>query len=190
MANNTEEVLVGIRGDVAIKEYELEVDEDGNIVFDEEGNPKRTGKVVGDFEEKNVILTQGTGFILGAFAEQMNSRYCAKTIKIGNDTGVGGVLDPQPATPFLTEASQSVVYETPVEEFFVNYPAQNTVRFLATINGPNVMAQYPALPNVIYTSASLYTHDDKSVTYKRFPARTISSLISVDITWSITLVQV
>lgn len=189
MSGNSEETLkIGIRGDVGIKEYEIESDENGNPVYNEDGTPKRTGVILGEFEEKNVVLTQGIRLILEAFARSTNSQSCAKTIKIGNDTGSGSLLNPQPAVATLTEANQSVLYETPVEEFFVSYPTQNSVRFLATINGPNVMANYPTLPNIVYTSASLYTMSDKSVTYKRFPARTISSLISVDISWTITLV--
>jgi len=180
---NLEEVsLFGIRGDVEIKEYELAVDENGNTY--------RTGKLVGEYTEKNVILNQGTRLILESFAEQSKVDSAAKTIKIGNDTGAGTILNPAPATTNMTEANQNVLYETPVEEFFVSYPTQDSVKFLATINGPAVMSMYPSLPNVIYTSASLYTHSGKSVTYKRFSARTISSLISVDITWTISLTRV
>lgn len=178
---------IGIRGDIAIVEREILLDEAGNIRFDAHGKPM-LGEVVGRFEEKNIVLTQGKGIILRAWADAANSASTVSTIKIGNDVGSGTILAPEEPTAGLTEAVQTVVYETPGAEFFVSYPSSNSVRFLATINGANVMSNYPTLPNVIYTSASIYTLDGKSVTYKRFPARTISALISVDISWTITLV--
>lgn len=177
---------IGIRGDLHIVEYEILTDEDGNVILDENKKPMR-GKVVGELDEKNIVLTQGKSLILQAFGQPGNSAFVVKTIKIGNDTGTGTILLPTPPTAGMTEADQSVVYTTPDEEFFVTFPTPTSVRFLATINGANVMAEYPSLPNVIYTSASIYTISDQSITYKRFPARTISELISVDITWTITL---
>lgn len=184
--NTTENEFISIRGDVEITEYEVLTDENGVILLDDQGKPKR-GKQIGHFEEKNIVLNQGRTFILQAFAEAANSAKTVKTIKIGNDVGVGTILAPQEPTASYTEANQNVVYTTPDPEFFVSYPGVGQVRFLATINGANVMSNYPTQPNIIYTSASIYTVEDKSVTYKRFPARTISSLISVDISWTITL---
>lgn len=177
---------IGIRGDLHIVEYEILTDEDGNIILDENNKPVR-GKVVGELDEKNIVLTQGKSLILRAFGEPGHSDYVVKTIKIGNDVGSGTILAPTPPTANLTEDDQDVVYTTPDEEFFVTFPTATSVRYLATINGANVMAEYPALPNIVYTSASIYTISDQSITYKRFPARTISELISVDITWTITL---
>lgn len=178
---------IGIRGDIDIIERVILTDSEGDILLNEDGSPV-LGEVVGTYEEKNIVLTQGKGIILRAWADALNASSTVKTIKIGSDVGTGTILAPQEPTADLTEAAQTVVYETPDAEFFVSYPTSNSVRFLATINGANVMSNYPTLPNVIYTSASITTQDDKSVTYKRFPARTISALISVDISWTITLV--
>lgn len=165
-----EPLTIGVRGDLKLTERLIS-----------------TGEIVGEYEEQNVVLEQGKQSILRAFAAIANASHTVSTIKIGDDVGSGTVLVPEAATSSLSELNQRVVYATPAEEFFVSYPTSNSVRFLATINGPNVMSQYPTQPNVIYTSAAIYTFGGKAVTYKRFPARTISSLISVDISWTITL---
>lgn len=182
-----EEETFGIRGDIEITHREILTDAEGNILLDENGKPV-LGAIVDHFEEKNIVLTQGKGFILRAFADDANSVNTVKTIKIGSDVGTGTILLPEEPTAALTEADFDEVYETPAPEFFISYPSATSVRFLATINGANVMASYPTQPNVIYTSASIFTNEDKSVTYKRFPARTISALISVDISWTISIV--
>lgn len=162
---------LSIRGDLKITERLIE-----------------TGEIIGEFEDKNIVLTQGKNLILRAFGEANNLPFAAKTIKIGGDVGSGGsILAPIAANAGMTEVDQQVIYTVPPEEFFVTYPSSNSIRFLATINGGNVMAQYPTVPNIIYTSASIYTQGDKAVTYKRFAARTISALISVDISWTITI---
>lgn len=184
MSEVTHQDSSSIRGDVHITEREILTDEKGSILYDENGRPL-LGKIVGEFEEKNIILDQGRRLFLRAASGDINST--VKTIKIGKDVGTGTLLNPQQPVGSLTETAQDVVYTTPEAEFFVTYPTTNSVRYLATINGANVMTGYPTLPNVVYTSASIYTLGGKSITYKRFPARTISSLISVDISWTITL---
>lgn len=186
MSGIEQDDVIKIRGDIEITEREILTDEKGNVLLDEDKKPV-LGEIVGHFEEKNIILTQGKSLILRAWAEAANSGSVVKTIKIGKDVGSGTALNPQEATADLTEANLDVVYATPDEEFFVSYPTPNSVRYLATINGANVMVNYPTVPNVVYTSASITTIDGKSCTYKRFPARTISSLISVDISWTITI---
>lgn len=170
---------LSVRGDLHITEYELVMDADGN---------QTRGEKIGEFEEKNIVLKQGISFILQAAASITNSGKTVSTIKIGNDVGGGGsILNPVMPNEEYTENNQTVVYTVPTEEFFIMYPDDYSVRFLCTIHGNNVMSFYPELPNIIYTSASIYTVEDKSVTYKRFPARTISSLISVDISWTISI---
>lgn len=177
-----------VRGDISIKERAVLFDPFTRERLVGDDGKEITGKVVGEYDECNIVFKQGKRFILQAFAQAINSQKTVRTIKIGNDVGAGGtVLSPTPPTANETEAIQTVVYETPVQEFFVSFPNDSSVRFLATINGANVMTGFPTQPNVIYTSASIYTLENKSVTYKRFPARTISSLISVDISWTITL---
>lgn len=147
-----------------------------------------TGEVVDTFEEKNIVVDQGKDFLLRAFTVKDTNDFVVNTIKIGSDVGVGGtVLVPTLPTETTTEANQTVLYTIPTDEFFITYPAPKQVNFFATINGAAVMALYPTQPNVVYTSAGLYLLNDKVFAYKRFAGRTISNILSIDISWTITI---
>lgn len=146
-----------------------------------------TGKVLDVYEDKNVVLTQGKGFILRGFSNAANNIYTAKTIKLGNDVGAGDILNPEAPVSSLTEADQSVVYSIDPSDFFSTAPTPTSIRFLASVSGAKFMQSFPGELSAIYTSAAIYTVGDKAVTYKRFPARTISSMISVDIIWTLTI---
>ncbi len=146
-----------------------------------------TGEVIGGFEEKNVVLTQGKGYILRGFANAANNIYTAKTIKLGIDVGDGDILNPQEAVASMTEADQQVVYSIDPGDFFSTSPTPTSIRFLASVSGSKFMESFPGELNAIYTSAAIYTVGDKAVTYKRFPARTMSAMISVDIIWTLTI---
>ena len=149
----------------------------------------KTGEILDKYEDNNVILNQGLTEITRAMTVLDTNIHRIKTIKIGNDVGNGTVLNPQMATVNLTESDQTVLYEVPESAFFVSYIDFKSVRFSASLNGIDVMQQFPTLPNLVYTSAVLYTFGNKGVAFKRFPARTISSLISVDISWTLTYEQ-
>jgi len=146
-----------------------------------------TGEIDDHFKDDNIVLTQGKQELLRAFNTLNNNDHKVKTIVIGNDVGTGTLLSPQAPLAGYTESNQTPVYEVPSNEFFIEYPSVNSVRYLATVNGANVMAGYPNQPNVVYTSASIRTQAGKAVAYRRFGARTISSLISVDIIWTLTI---
>jgi hypothetical protein len=147
-----------------------------------------TGEILDVFEDHNVILTTGKEEILKAMTVLDTNIHRVKTLKIGNDVGATGtVLAPDDATADLTALDLAELYEVPDSAFFITYPSVNSVRFNASLNGVDVMANYPALPNIVYTSAMLETFGGVGVAYRRFPGRTISSLISVDITWTITI---
>lgn len=146
------------------------------------------GNIVDSFKENNIVLNQGKDVIIKAFTTKDTNNFTVKTLRIGSDVGASGdILDPSAPTADLTENDMEVVYESPQGEFFIEYPTFNSVRFLTTLNGANVMAQYPSQPNVIYTSACLITETNKAITYRRFSAKTLSSLISVDIIWTLVL---
>ena len=145
-----------------------------------------TGEIIDTFDDQNVYLEQGKTQALRAFVDGGNFRI--KSIYIGSDVGTGSIMEPEQPNADYTEANQDIVYEVPSEnEFYVTYPAYNQVRLTAAISGPNVMALYPNSPNVVYTSATIRTRDERAIAYRRFPPRTISELVSVDLIWTLTL---
>lgn len=148
----------------------------------------RTNEVVDTFEDNNVVLKQGKSAILRSFTTLNSNDYQVRTIRIGTDIGGGTVLEPEMPTDLYTENDQEILFEVPNEEFFIEYPDDESVRFLATINGSTIMSAFPSQPNVIYTSAALINQSNEAMAYRRFGARTISAYISVDITWTIRLI--
>lgn len=156
-----------------------------------------TGEIIGTYGgedeeielgEENIVLDQGKTIIIQGFTTPAGAGEYVETIKIGTDVGTTGtVMEPDDPTGNMTELDQTVIYTIPTGNFSVSYPTATSVQFIASIDGATVMAGFPTQPNIIYTSAALYTDAGTAITYKRFPARTISPLISVDITWTLTL---
>ena len=147
----------------------------------------KDGNVIDKYVDNNVVLTTGKNYILKALSTKDTNNFTIKNITIGNDVGTGTVMSPQAATDNLTEASQTDVYTTPDLNMSVTYPSDRKVTYTAAIDGALVMAGYTTVPNVIYTSATLMTHGGYAIAYKRFTARTISSVISVDISWTLEI---
>lgn len=169
MSDNFNEFIKGMSGQLTIVTRNIE-----------------TGEIIDQFDDQNVYLDQGKTQALRAFVDGGDFRI--KTIFIGDDVGTGTIMNPEEPNASYTEANQSIVYEVPAEnEFYVTYPEYNQVRLTAAISGPNVMALYPTDPNVVYTSATIRTRDDRAIAYRRFPPRTISELVSVDLIWTLTL---
>jgi hypothetical protein len=113
--------------------------------------------------------------------------YTVKTIRLGGDVGSGTPIEPEQPVSTLTEDSQTVIYTTPDTSMNITYPSLTKVTYNAIIDGASVMALFPAVPNIVYTSAAIITHGGLAIAYKRFPARTISSIISVDVSWTLEI---
>lgn len=149
-----------------------------------------TGEVFGEFEEKNVITDIAFSHLISSFTDASYNNKIVQTISLGDDIGSGSLLSPEQPTSAITEAEHDLVFEIPSNEFFVDYPSASSVRFYGTVNGATVMTNYPSEANVVYTSAMLKLNSLEPFSYKRFSARTISELISVDISWTISFQEV
>ena len=148
-----------------------------------------TGEILFKHKDKNIITAVGMNQIRRSFTDSSHVNEYVSTVSLGSDTGGGTILNPTMPTVSITSAAHSPVYEVPVGEFFISYPTDSSVRFFATVNGNTVMSLYPGTVNVVYTSAMLKTASNKAFCYRRFSGRTISALISVDISWTIEFSQ-
>lgn len=146
-----------------------------------------TGDVLDNYVDDNIVLDQGKDLIFKALTVVDTNNYKLSNLKLGTDIGDGTELIPEPPTADLTEADQDVLYTVNPANVTITYPTTNSVMLSTTINGAVVMPLFPAEVNVTYTSAVLYTLGNQAIAYKRFPARTISSLISIDISWTLIL---
>jgi hypothetical protein len=148
---------------------------------------KKTGEIIDTFEDNNLVVSIGMDQVLKAITTKDTNNFVIETISIGDDVGSGTVMNPEQPESSYTKLNQSVVYATPPEFFTISRPSQTSVQLYATLDGEEVMVAYPDSPNIIYTSATIRTVDNEIISYKRFPARTISRLISVDIIWTLAL---
>jgi hypothetical protein len=150
---------------------------------------KETGEIVETFEEKNLVVSVGLDQILKSITTKDTNAFVIETISIGDDVGSGTVMNPEQPSTSYTKNNQSVVYSAPNDLFTISRPTETSVQLYATFDGERVMESYPDSPNIIYTSATIRTVGDEVISYKRFPARTISRLISVDIIWTLNLLS-
>jgi len=148
---------------------------------------KKSGEVIDAFEEKNLVVTIGLDQILKALTTKDTNAFVIETISIGDDVGSGTVMNPEQPQLTYTKNNQNVLYSAPSDLFTISRPTETSVQLYATFDGERVMESYPDSPNIIYTSATIRTVGDEVISYKRFPARTISRLISVDIIWTLNL---
>lgn len=161
----------------------LSVTGDLKMVFKD----KLTGEVIDTFHEKNVFLDQGKNQLLQLLSTPNLTTVGVTAINIGDDVGTGTIMAPQMATADLTEIDQNTLFSATGVDFNVSFPTQNSARYFAMIDGETVMASHPTVPNIVYTSATIRMGDGKAIAYRRFAPRTISSLISVDLIWTVTI---
>lgn len=148
---------------------------------------KATGKIIDTYEEKNLVVSVGMDQVLKAITTKDTNNFVIETISIGDDVGSGTVMNPEQPSTSYSKNNQNVIYSAPSDLFIISRPSETSVQLFATLDGERVMESYPDSPNIIYTSATIRTVGDEVISYKRFPARTISRLISVDIIWTLTL---
>lgn len=97
----------------------------------------------------------------------------------------GTPAEPTPPKNTYNENSMDVVFDAP---YVLNVGSLNptTATFNVTIFGDDVMDLYPSDSSKEFNSAALHTGDGRVFAYKRFPAKSISRLVDINITWSIS----
>lgn len=144
-----------------------------------------TKKVIEEHSEDNIIVLDARNAIIKAIGNpELESTITS--IKLGDDVGTGTQENPQAAQNNYTEATMSVVFDAPYELIVGQLDPLSTT-FNVTIVGADVLEQYPEDASKILTSAALHTGDGKVFAYKRFPAKSISALVDLNITWTITI---
>jgi hypothetical protein len=101
--------------------------------------------------------------------------------------GTPSVDNPRPPADTENASSISLVY-TPTDDnaLTIGFSGSESVTFNNTIIGTNVIADYPTEVTKEITSAALYWDSGVSVfAYKRFPVKSISEAIDIDISWTI-----
>lgn len=149
-----------------------------------------TGKECVVFDDENVVTDTGFATFFQRATQSTGGSYLHNII-LGDDYGTGDLLNPEPADASYTQANQSVVYEIPNSDITFTYPTTNVVRFETTLDGTYIMDTfYPTETELQYTSATTRFQNATVFSYKRFPVRSISRLVSIQIIWTITINEV
>jgi len=100
--------------------------------------------------------------------------------------GTASANNPSPPTVNDTLSSMNVI-NTPtiLTPFVIGNNNATSITFTTSIIGTDVMSAYPTQNTKIITSASLLNAGTDSFAYKRFPQKSISNLINIDISWTI-----
>lgn len=142
------------------------------------------------FDEDNVVTDAGFSTFFQRITSSSGGSYLYNII-LGDDVGTGDVFTPEPAESSYTSANQNNVYEIPNADIVFTYPTANVIRMETTLNGDYIMNTfYPAETDLQYTSATTRYQDASVFSYKRFPVRSISRLVSIQIIWTITFTEV
>lgn len=151
---------------------------------------KEDNTVVDSFHEDNVITSQGAAELLGRMTRNTSATEDAyvKTIAIGSDVGNGTLLNPQMADESFTAAMQDIVYEVPVGSVTITYPDPFTFEVNTVLDGTYILDTFfPTDIELRFTSATIRYANMKALSYKRFPVRSLSRLVDIEIRWTVSL---
>lgn len=148
-----------------------------------------TGEVIQETEldEQNVITAEGFDYILRNLVEKggaITQDAVVKNIVLGDDVGIGSASNPTPPTANSISLDQNAVYTIPENDITFTYPATGSFSMGVLLDG-NAIVTGQGVETINYTSASIRFVDGTTLSYKRFPVRTISGLINIRITWNI-----
>lgn len=159
---------------------------------------KATGDILHEYTDKNVITEQGinTLYFRMVMDDDDNTMKFSR-FKLGIDYGLEedanpewSVLAPKPAEKGYTSLNQFVVYDVPEHDMAFDYPDDNTFQASTLLDGKFILDSYfPEEVDMRYTSATLRFFNETTFSYKRFPVRSLSRLIDVQIIWTFKLVN-
>ena len=152
---------------------------------------KETGEVVDQFDEMNTITEESFSLMLKRMTyptgnAEIAGAYLYQFI-LGDDVGTGSLLNPQPAVSTLTSSDQNVVYTVPNSDMAFNYVSNTELELRTVLDGDVILDNFfPAgTIEMRYCSATIRYQDGTTFSYKRFPVRSLSRLINIEIIWNV-----
>lgn len=154
---------------------------------------KATGEILDVYDEQNAITYEGFGSILNRLTKNDASieDIWIKNIVLGDDVGTGDVFEPEPETPGLNATDQNIVYAIPENNMVLVYEGVSSFQLSTILDGTQILeSDFPLEVDIRFTSATIRFHDDSTLSYKRFPVRSLSRLVDIRIVWTITFSEV
>lgn len=150
---------------------------------------KASGDLIDEYAEDNVITLEGYAEVLSRILSDGISvdDSILHNIVLGDDSGSGTLLGPEAATNGLTSTNQNIIYEVDQIDMQFNQLTSRTVEATTFLDGNYILETfYPNEVDIRYCSATLRFRNGVTLSYKRFPARSISRLITIQMAWAIT----
>lgn len=154
---------------------------------------KETKEVIDSYDEENTITYEGFSEIINRLTKGDSSITDSwiKTIVLGDDVGTGDVFEPQSENPALNALDQSIVYEIPEEDIIINYTSPTEFDLSTILDGTTILeTNFPTDVDMRFTSATIRFQNDKTMSYKRFPVRSLSRLVDIRVVWVISFTEV
>ena len=157
---------------------------------------KETGEVLDEFVDNNVVTTVGMEHLWKRASDNQDANnFTLQYFALGTDYGVeeGGdwsMFAPKPAKKEYTKDNQIILYEDdPVNTAFL-YPSDTELQVGTILDGAYVINNFfPSETIVFYNSATIRFGDGTVFSFKRFPVRSITKVVDVQISWKFTLVD-
>lgn len=138
------------------------------------------------YSEGNKIVKTGFQSILEVVTNRNQYPFGFGGIFLGDDIGNGTVEVPEPPTEDIYASDQNVTYSVLSKDTFIDYPAFNKLRFTAIVDSSELQ-RMSTDARLMFTSASIRNSRGEIVAYKRFPGRSVSPLITLNIRWTLTI---
>lgn len=154
---------------------------------------KGTGSVIDVYDYcSNHVVDEGVvAMWQRGSATDPNEQVRLDTIKLGDDfgdTSRWSVFNPEPPSRGFTKTNQNVTYTIPSVDY--TFPTDVIMKVAATIDGKSMMdANFPDKVVYNFTSATLRFSNDIVFSFKRFPVRSISREVTVEIDWRFGIVN-
>lgn len=152
---------------------------------------KETGKIIDVFEDKNLFLDLGKTDVVRGLGD-VTTNYTVKDIRFGDDFGdpeIYTIFDPEPAQLNFNSTTQNVLFTITRPELQASYPNFDTVEFACLLDGDVILDQFPGAVDVRYTSIGLYNQIDDPIAYRRVSVRSLSRLVSINVSWSLSFTE-
>jgi len=151
---------------------------------------KASGVILSDEGEGNVITTQGASIILNRMTQDTGGSFI-NTIYLGDDVGDGNLLAPAPEQDSFTGATQAIVYSVPYNDINIIYPDPYTFEVTTVLDGTSILDNnFPQEIDLRFTSATLRFDNLAAFAYKRFPVRSLSRLVDIEMIWTVSLIDI
>lgn len=145
---------------------------------------KKTKETLSEVSENNVITLEGYAEIFKRLSFNQDTMMYIDRIVLGEDVGNGTAITPEPANETMTTADQQPTFTVNRTDLTFSYPSEKEMIISVILDGSDILNNSGLVDGEVrYSSATVRFGSDVTLSYKRFPLRTITPLIDIEISW-------